>query len=127
MLKPTLTYQKIETLIAIRIGLVKTPEEMTQLSGELRDLCEEITFDPDIRVIVLTGAEKNSFSIEPGMASSASEEAKTRRQEFGLFPNLLQNWIYLSLQQSTGMRPVRVWSWLWPATSESRQKRLVSH
>ena len=51
MLKPTLTYQKIETLIAIRIGLIKTPEEMTQLSGELRDLCEEITFSPDIRVI----------------------------------------------------------------------------
>ena len=65
MLKPTLTYQKEETVIVIRIGLVKTPEEMGQLSGELRDLCEEITFSPDIRVVVLTGADKNSFSIEP--------------------------------------------------------------
>ena len=74
MRKPTLTYQKIETLIAIRIGLVKTPEEMAQLSGELRDLCEDITFDPDIRVIVLTGAKNNSFSIEPGMSPSDSEK-----------------------------------------------------
>ena len=74
MRKQILTYQELQTLIAIRIGAVKTPEEMCRLSGELRDLCEDITFDSDIRVIVLTGAENNSFSIEPGMSPSDSEK-----------------------------------------------------
>ena len=83
MLKPTLTHQKEENLIIIRIGVVKTPEEMDQLSGELRDLCEEITFSPDIRVVVLTGADKNSFSIEPDISPSHSE--KDEDQEPGIW------------------------------------------
>jgi enoyl-CoA hydratase/carnithine racemase len=81
MLHPTLTHQKEEDLVVIRIGLVKTPEEMTQLSGELRDLCEDITFDPDIRVVVLTGADKNSFSIEAGISLSDSESGEDPEPE----------------------------------------------
>ena len=76
MLKPILTHQKEETLFVIRIGLVKTPEEMGQLSGDLRDLCENLTFAPDIRVVVLTGADENSFSIEPGISPSDSEKGE---------------------------------------------------
>jgi len=76
MLKPTLTHQKEENLIIIRIGLVKPTEEMSQLAGELRDLCEEITFSPDIRVVVLTGADENSFSIEPGICPPDSEKGE---------------------------------------------------
>jgi enoyl-CoA hydratase len=82
MLKPILTHQKEETLIVIRIGLVKTPEEMGQLSGDLRDLCENLTFAPDIRVVVLTGADKNSFSIEPDISPSDSEKGEDQEPGF---------------------------------------------
>jgi enoyl-CoA hydratase len=81
MLKPILTHQKEETLFVIRIGLVKTPEEMGQLSGDLRDLCENLTFAPDIRVVVLTGADENSFSIEPGIRPPDSEKGEDPETE----------------------------------------------
>ena len=74
MLKPVLTHQREENLIVIRIGLVKTREETGQLSAELRDLCEQIMFSPDIRVVVLTEVEENPFSIEPGIALSPSQD-----------------------------------------------------
>lgn len=76
MPKAILTHQREESLIVIRIGEVKTPHEMGQLVGELRDLCEQLTFDPDIRVVVLTGADENSFSIEPAMSPSDSENGE---------------------------------------------------
>jgi enoyl-CoA hydratase len=54
---------------------------MTQLSSELLNLCEDITFNPDIRVIVPIGAEEKSFSLEPGMAPSDSETGEEPRTE----------------------------------------------
>jgi enoyl-CoA hydratase/carnithine racemase len=74
MPKAILTHQREESLIVIRIGEVKTPHEMGQLVGELRDLCEEITFSTDMRVAALTGSDQNSFSIEPDAALSTSDK-----------------------------------------------------
>ena len=74
MLNHTLTYQKKDGLLVIRIFPVKDRMEGAQLSSELRELCTDVTFDPDIRVIVLTGAEEKAFLIEPERARPGSEE-----------------------------------------------------
>ena len=83
MLMPTLARQKTEELMAIRIGLIKTPEAMGELSGELHDLCEEITFDPHLRVVVLTGSDKDSFCIGPGISLADSKNGEDRQTEIG--------------------------------------------
>ena len=70
----SLTYEKKDGVLVIRIFPVKKWEEVAQLSSELRDLCTDTLFDPDIRVVVLTGAEENAFLIEPEMARPGSEE-----------------------------------------------------
>jgi enoyl-CoA hydratase len=69
-----LTYEKKDGVLVIRIFPVKKWEEAAQLSSELRDLCTDTLFDPDIRVVVLTGAEEKAFLIEPEMARPGSEE-----------------------------------------------------
>jgi enoyl-CoA hydratase/carnithine racemase len=70
----SLTCEKKEGALVIRILPVKTWEELVQLSSELRDLSTEILLDPDTRVVVLTGAEENAFFIEPETARPGSEE-----------------------------------------------------
>jgi enoyl-CoA hydratase/carnithine racemase len=70
----SLTHQKNNAILVIRLPPVKGRKEIGQLSCELWDLCTDILLDPDIRVIILTGTEENSFSIDPEMADFGSEE-----------------------------------------------------
>lgn len=69
----TLDYQKTDTLLVLHLFPVKDQNGIVQLSSELRGICTDIAFDPDIRVVVLTGAEEKSFSIAPDMAHPGSE------------------------------------------------------
>ena len=64
----TLTYQKEDYVAVINIvGPVEKQEKMAELAHELSDLCEEITMDKEIRVIILTGGEK-AFCVGPHKA-----------------------------------------------------------
>ena len=67
----TLTYQKEDYVAVINIvGPVDKQEKMAELAHELSDLCEEITMDKEIRVIILTGGEK-AFCVGPHKAPLA--------------------------------------------------------
>jgi enoyl-CoA hydratase/carnithine racemase len=72
----TLDYQKTERVGTINIkGPVGNQLILAQLSDELTELCDGITWDEEIRVIMLLGAEEISFPIEKdtGPFSSIAE------------------------------------------------------
>jgi enoyl-CoA hydratase/carnithine racemase len=65
MLYQTINYQKTEKVVTVSImGPVDDQEKLTRLSNELKELCDGITWDEEIRVVILTGAEEISFPIE---------------------------------------------------------------
>ena len=70
----SLTCEKKDGVLVIRIHPVKTWEEVVQLSGELRDLCRETLLDQGPHVVVLTEAEENAFLIDPETVRPGSEE-----------------------------------------------------
>jgi enoyl-CoA hydratase/carnithine racemase len=65
MVYQTLKYEKKENVGIINIVLPATGQVvMDQLADELSDLCAEIGWDGDTRVVVLAGMGSNSFSME---------------------------------------------------------------
>lgn len=66
----SMTYQKSNSILVVRLLPVKGSREVRQLSWDLHDFCTDTLLDPDVRVIVLTGMEKGSFSMEPEIAES---------------------------------------------------------
>ena len=59
MLYQTLNYQKKDRVAtASIIGPVNNPLTLVQLSDELNELCDRITWDEEIRVVVLSGTGK---------------------------------------------------------------------
>lgn len=75
MLYKTIKYQKRDNVMVIYVnGSIDDLAKLVRLSNELVELYGEITWDEEIRVIVLTGTEEKSFFIEPKIARPASEE-----------------------------------------------------
>ncbi len=74
MLNNNLSFEKRNGVLTIRIFRVKNRTELVQLSSELADLCRDTLHDSDTRVILLTGADKESFLIEPETAQTESGE-----------------------------------------------------
>ena len=67
----TLNYRKTDHVIIIDIiDPLGDVSKLIQLSDELSELCSEITWDEDMRVVVLTGSEGNPFSVDIGSAGS---------------------------------------------------------
>lgn len=78
----TLTFEKRENLMIISIrGPLDVPEGMLRFSDELTEICAEVTWDEEVRVVVLAGSGKNSFSLNPDVSRTVSrddEEMETR-------------------------------------------------
>ncbi len=65
MVYQTLHYEKKENVGIIHIARPATGEvEMGQLADELSDLCAEIAWDGEVRVVLLAGIGENAFPIE---------------------------------------------------------------
>jgi enoyl-CoA hydratase/carnithine racemase len=59
-----LNYKKIDQVMMINIFDTESDQvKVAQLSDELTDLCNEIVWDEEIRVVALTGSGEKSFSI----------------------------------------------------------------
>ena len=77
----TLTFEKKENVVIISIiGPLEGPEGMLRLSDELTEMCAEITWDEEVRVVVLTGSGEKSFSINQGLKGMVSG----RGEEMGI-------------------------------------------
>ena len=48
-------------MIVSILGPVDNPAKVAQLSDELNELCAEITWDEEVRVVILSGAEEITF------------------------------------------------------------------
>lgn len=69
-----LTFQEKDGIGVIQVN--SSPgdqEEVHLLADDLADLCDEIVWNDELKVIVLTGAREDSFAIAPGQAESPSE------------------------------------------------------
>jgi len=78
----TLTLQKKDRVVVINLaGIGNDQIKMARLSDELSDLCKEITSDEEMRVILLTGAEEDPFSIGTDLQRAASVIKKGSQRE----------------------------------------------
>lgn len=80
MIYQALNYQKTGNVMVIKVtGSVDNQAKIARLSDELIDLYDEITWDEEIRAIILTGAGERSFSMDLiGTVSRGNEEQQTR-------------------------------------------------
>jgi enoyl-CoA hydratase len=73
-----INYQKTDKVMSINIiGPVGSQATSAQLADELTELCDGITWDEEIRVVILAGAESLSFPTEKdleGVTPKADEE-----------------------------------------------------
>ncbi len=76
-----LTFEKKESVMRIDIlGPSVVPGGVLRLANELTELCAEITWDEEVRVVVLTGSGEKSFSLDAGLnrvVSGTGEEEDT--------------------------------------------------
>ncbi len=80
-----LNFKKIGHLIIIDlIGPMKDPQKVIQLSYELKDICNEIQWDEDIRVVILKGDGENPFSIGSDLIENLLGENEEENHFFSL-------------------------------------------
>lgn len=71
MVYQTLIYEKVNNFMMINIvSPANDPIKIAQLSDELRELCAEITWSDEIRVVILTGWGEKTFSMDRGPIES---------------------------------------------------------
>ncbi|MFH0727073.1 MAG: enoyl-CoA hydratase-related protein [Pseudomonadota bacterium] len=76
-------YEKIGHSLVITItALLDDQGSVAQISGELAELCQEIGWDEEIRVVILTGAGTDSFSMEVEKNDSLYKTADTVASTF---------------------------------------------
>jgi len=78
----TVSLQKVDHVVVVKLdGIVNGQLGMARLSDELTEICAEIAWDEEIRVIVITGSGEKSFSLDVGlnrMVSGTDEEGVMR-------------------------------------------------
>ncbi len=78
----SLTFQKRENIGTLQvISPMGAPEKMQRLSEELNECSAEITWNDEIQVVIVTGADEKSFSLETewtGMISKEEGEEQIR-------------------------------------------------
>ncbi|MBP1696676.1 MAG: 3-hydroxybutyryl-CoA dehydratase [Deltaproteobacteria bacterium] len=73
MVYQTVSLQKVDHVMVVKLNdRVSDPPGVARLSDELTELCAEITWDEEVRVVVLTGSGDNSFSLDAGVNRTVS-------------------------------------------------------
>jgi enoyl-CoA hydratase len=63
MVYRTLSFEKKGYVALVSLFPLSDQVKVSYLSGEIADICEAITWDEAIRVVVITGTEKGTFSL----------------------------------------------------------------
>jgi enoyl-CoA hydratase/carnithine racemase len=74
MFYQTISLKKTDHVMVISIPRLGDPAEAVRCADELREVCAGINYEEEIRVVVLTGAEEESFVIEMGLNGEAPKE-----------------------------------------------------
>ena len=73
MLYQTVSLQKADHVMVVNLkDVVNDPMGVARLSDELTEICAEIAWDEEVRVIVLTGSADKSFSFDAGVNRTVS-------------------------------------------------------
>lgn len=79
----TVSLQKVDHVLVVKLnGMVSGQPGMTRLSDELTELCAEITWDEEVRVVVVTGSGDRSFSLGTGLNRGVSGTGETDEMKF---------------------------------------------
>jgi enoyl-CoA hydratase/carnithine racemase len=79
----TVTLQKVDHVMVVTLNYpVKEKVGMARLSDELTELCAEMAWDEEVRVIVITAAGEKSFSIEAGLNEMVSGPTEEQEKQF---------------------------------------------
>jgi len=79
----TVSLQKVDHVMVVNLnGMVSDPLGMARLSDELTELCAEITWDEEVRVIVLIGSGEKSFSLDAGVNRTVSGTGEAEEMKF---------------------------------------------
>ncbi len=71
MIYQALHFEKTDKIAVIRlVGLMDNQEKIDRLREDLNNLCEEINWDDEVAVVILTGCVKSAFKIGGDWASS---------------------------------------------------------
>ena len=69
----TISLQRVDHVMVVNLAdMVSDRLGMARLSDELIEICAEITWDEEVRVIVLTGSGERSFSLGTGVNRTVS-------------------------------------------------------
>ena len=83
MLDQTLNFQKTDKVMMVSIiSPVYDQVKLVRLSDELTELCDGITWDEEVRVVVLSGAEEVSLPNEKGSSGIVSKTNEEKVRQF---------------------------------------------
>jgi enoyl-CoA hydratase/carnithine racemase len=75
--------QKVDHVMVVNLNdFVKDRMGMARLSDELTELCAEIAWDEEVRVVALTGSGEKSFCLDAGLNRTVSETGEKEETEF---------------------------------------------
>ena len=83
MLYQTVRLQKADHVMVVNLNdVLNDPVGVAQLSAELNEICAEITWDEEVRVVVLTGSGEKSFSLDASFYKAVSGSGEEEGMRF---------------------------------------------
>ena len=79
----TVSLQRVDHVMVVNLtDMVSDRLGLARLSDELTELCAEITWDEEVRVIVLIGSGEKSFSLDAGVNRTVSGTGEAEEMKF---------------------------------------------
>lgn len=73
MVYQTMSLQKVDQVMVVKLNdRISDLPGVARMSDELTEICAEIAWDEEVRVVVLAGSGEKSFSLETGLNKSVS-------------------------------------------------------
>ncbi len=104
-----------ESVATIAISHPKAQNAIgTRMSAELKDIRAEIQRDKTVKVVVITGAERDVFCAGTDRKNFTNLKIKPNASRYFQWLPLLIRLIVQPLQRLTAMLWGRAWNWHWP-------------
>jgi enoyl-CoA hydratase/carnithine racemase len=79
----TVSLQKVDHVMIVNLnGMMIAQQGIARLSDELTEICAEIAWDEEVRVIVITGSGEKSFSLGTGLNRTVSGSNQEKEIKF---------------------------------------------
>jgi len=76
----TVSLEKVDQVMVVSLNdIASDPTGVARRSDELTEICAELTWDEEVRVVVLSGASKKSFCFDEDSAPTSFEDGHAER------------------------------------------------